>query len=216
MPGAGNYTADSLRSDLLIGIQNLDTHIKNNEQQIKQRQTLSVELQRVTNTLEMVRGTANFLSEIFKEVKGYINEKKEQNMRNLNEAVYTAGRVVPDADMRGVSIVIKDEKARILNGDGQDVNSREGSAFRAAMALFIKHTLLDAQPQALKCFFFDEAFSTMSDLTSATVRDFLELFAEDSVIVGIEQHPIIFEGIASKQFEVRKNEAGVSNVRRVL
>lgn len=79
----------------------------------------------------------------------------------------------------------------------------------------MKYTLIKFQQDCLQVIFLDEAFSTLSDSTSAVMRDFIEAFKQDILIVGIEQRNLVYDGIERITYQVVKEEDRISTVRRV-
>lgn len=199
-------------SNVLTAIQNINTELETSTRLRKQYQSVCAEYDKQYAVLQYIRQAANRTTEIYKDVKGFVEDKKRLNLDNLNNAIMMAGEVVPDADLRGVFIALKDDQARVLNPRGQDLNIREGSAFRASMSLFIRHTLIKADPHALQCLLLDELFATSSDITASNLREYLDDYSKDVVIVGIEQQMSVFESLKTQQYYVHKGENRISTV----
>lgn len=161
-----------------------------------------------------IKEAVNYMSREYKNIESYLVNKKAYSMEMLKLAIEKAGLVVPDADTTGIHLSIGDNSARIVNDKGQDVNMREGSAFRTVMGKLMQYTLLMAQPDCLQFILLDEAFATLSDSTAAAMREYLNSFKDDILIIGIEQRNYLYEGIDRTVYEVVKDEEGASRVRR--
>ena len=162
-----------------------------------------------------LKETINYIVKEYKNIEQYLINRKELSMEMLELAIEKAGYIVPDADIKGIHLSIKEKTARIVNDKGQDINLREGSAFRTVMVILMKYTLIKFQQDCLQVIFLDEAFSTLSDSTSAVMRDFIEAFKQDILIVGIEQRNLVYDGIERITYQVVKEEDRISTVRRV-
>lgn len=173
------------------------------------------ELQFYEQKRNTLKECINYIVQEYKNIEQYLIDKKEFSMEMLKLAIEKAGMIVPDADANGVHLHVADRSARVLNGEGQDINLREGSAFRTVLGVLMRYTLLKAQPDAVQMMLLDEAFSTLSDETAAVMREYLEAFKEDMLIVGIEQRNYLYDGIDRTVFQVLKEKDGVSTVRRM-
>lgn len=162
-----------------------------------------------------LRETINYIVKEYKNIEQYLINKKELSMEMLGLAVEKAGLIVPDADIKGIHLSVKEKTARVVNDKGQDINLREGSAFRTVMGILMKYTLIKFQQDCLQIIFLDEAFSTLSDTTSAVMRDFIEALKQDILIVGIEQRNLVYDGIDRVTYQVIKGEDSISTIRRV-
>lgn len=162
-----------------------------------------------------IKETINYIRDEYKNIEQYLINKKEISMEMLKLAIEKAGLVVPDADITGIHLAVGDKSAKVINDKGQDINLREGSAFRTVMGLLMRYTLLKTQPDALQVLLLDEAFSTLSDTTAATMREYLDAIKEDVLIIGIEQRAYLYEGIERITYIVTKEEDKTSSVRRL-
>lgn len=157
----------------------------------------------------------NYMTRRYKNIEQFLVDKKEVSLQMLHEAIEQAGLIVPDADTAGIHLCVTDKKAKILTGKGQDINLREGSAYRTVMGMLIRYTLIRFQPDSLQALFLDEAFSTLSDTTADVMREYLLEFGKDILIVGIEQHSFLFEGVQRVLFKVVKDREKGSQIRKV-
>ncbi len=184
---------------------------RKNEEKVK---TVRAELVNYQVKLRELTECINYIVDEYKNVEQFLIDKKEVSLQMLESAITDAGMVVPDADTNGIHLSINDKNAKVLNNEGQDINLREGSAFRTVMGILMRYTLLKAQPDAIQMMLLDEAFSTLSDATAAVMREYLDAFKEDMLIVGIEQRNYLYEGIERTIYRVSKDKEKCSTVRK--
>lgn len=153
-----------------------------------------------------LKNTINHVVREYKNIEQYLIDKKENSMEMLELAVDKAGYIVPDSDTDGIHLKIGDKSAKVVNRLGQDINLREGSAFRTVMGMLMRYTLIKFQPNSLQVIWLDEAFSTLSDETATIMREYIEAFSQDVLVVGIEQHNVMFEGMEKTTYRVLKGE----------
>jgi len=203
------------RDDLLSALVQCRERARVGRENKKRAAELYGELKLYEEKSKTLKECINYIVKEYKSIEQYLIDKKEYSMEMLKLAIEKAGMVVPDADAAGIKLDVADRSARVLNERGQDINLREGSAFRTVMGVLMRYTLLKAQPDAIQMILLDEAFSTLSEATAATMRDYLEAFREDMLIVGIEQRNYLYDGLERDVYEVVKEEDKVSTVRRV-
>lgn len=174
---------------------------RENEERAKQIET---ELSNYVKTRDSLKECTNYIVRIYKNIEAYASERKELSMGMLKAAISKAGLIVPDADVKGIELKVGDKSAKIVNATGQDINLREGSAYRTVLGMLIRYTLVKAQPDAIQVILLDEAFNTLSDTTTSELRAFIEVFKDDLLIVGVEQHDMLFQGLAPVVFSVKK------------
>ncbi len=180
----------------------------------KARECIS-ELKFYEEKRDALKECINWIVQEYKNIEKYLIDKKEVSMEMLKLAIEKAGMIVPDADANGIHLSVNDKSARVLNGEGQDINLREGSAYRTVMGILMRYTLLKSQPDAVQMMLLDEAFSTLSDETASVMKEYLGAFKEDMLIVGIEQRNYLYDGIDRTVFQVLKGKNGSSTVRRL-
>lgn len=178
----------------------------------KARECIS-ELKFYEEKRDALKECINWIVQEYKNIEKYLIDKKEVSMEMLKLAIEKAGMIVPDADANGIHLSVNDKSARVLNGEGQDINLREGSAYRTVMGILMRYTLLKSQPDAVQMMLLDEAFSTLSDETASVMKEYLGAFKEDMLIVGIEQRNYLYDGIDRTVFQVLKGKNGSSTVR---
>ena len=175
---------------------------------------LTQSLQAAIIARDNVRECINHTTAIYKNIEKYAVDRKELALTMLKESIEQAGYIVPDAQTKGVKLVTKDKHARIVDDKGTDVNLREGSAYRTVLGMLIRYTLLKAQPDAMQVMFLDELFNTLSDETIVAMREYLAIFKEDILIVGIEQRDITFQGIVDVELQAVKDSNNKTIIKR--
>lgn len=171
----------------------------------KKAEEADKELERITLLTATFRACINRLVEKYKQIERYAADRKELALGTLKTAIENAGLIVQDADINGIKLQYEDKKARIVDREGVDINLEEGSAFRTVLGMLIRYTLIKSQPNAIQAVFLDEMFNTLSDETMVSMRDYLQVFKNDLLIVGIEQRDILFAGIDKMTYKVTKS-----------
>ena len=172
----------------------------------KKYQEALQEIHRNTEIKNALRDCINHLVQVYKNVEKYAADRKELSLKRLKTAIETAGLIVPDAEIAGVRLLTEDKKAKIVSEDGTDINLQEGSAYRTILGQLIRYTLIKAQPGALQLELLDEAFNTLSDETIATTREYIDVFKNDMLIIGIEQRNLLFQGLEKTTYRVQKKD----------
>lgn len=172
--------------------------------------TIDDELRDTVAARDNLRNAINHLVSIYKNIEQYAQDRRELSLDLLKMAVDKAGYVVPNADTEGIRLCTENGKAKIVSKDGQDINLREGSAYRTTMGMLIRHTLIKEQPNCIQAVFFDEAFGTLSDESTSSLREYFDAFKEDILIVCIEQHDTLFQGLNKQTIKAVKGDDGVT------
>lgn len=152
--------------------------------------------------------TVNHMVKIYKNIEKYAYDRKQNAEQMLKLAIHKAGYIVPNADVAGIELCTNENKVSIVNQRGQDINLREGSAYRTIMGMLMRYTLIKEQPDKIPAIFCDEYFSTLSDETTSSMREYFDAFKDDILIVGIEQHNTLFQGLATTRLRAEKTSKG--------
>lgn len=203
---------DACRSDLLSAIVQAKERAELGRANESKARTVEQELQNLGLARDALRETAAHMKNIYKNIEQYASDRKELALEMLKVAIEKAGYIVPDADVNGIQLKTGETTARIVNKYGQDINLREGSAYRSTMGMHIRYGLLKADPDAIQAIFLDEAFGTLSDETKAAMRNNIDVFKDDTLIVGIEQQGYLFEGIEHKTLRAIKGQDKVTEI----
>ena len=148
----------------------------------------------------------NHLKDIYKNIQSY-SIKHQQKVRDiLDLAIEEAGNLVPDADVKGIHLEhSENQRVSVVNAMGQNINLREGGGYRAILGALLRYACLKAQPDALQLMMFDESFFTLSDTTTAAMKDVFEAMKKDVTIICIEQRRNIMDGIADIEYTFKKD-----------
>lgn len=160
---------------------------------------------------------ANHINDIYKNIQSY-SIKHQQKVRDiLDLAIQEAGELVPDADVAGIHLKHSaDNRVSVVNGQGQNVNAREGGGYRAILGALLRYACLKAQPDALQFMLFDESFFTLSDTTITAMKDIFTAMAKDVTIVCIEQRRSAMDGIVDREFTFKKDQSKKTTVTRTI
>ena len=205
------FSRDSLLTAIVQSKERAEIGRKNDQKLINIRR----DLQYYEELRLDLRETINYIVREYKNIEQFLIDKKQGSMEMLEIAVKKAGYIVPDSDTEGIHLMVGDKSAKVVNRCVQDINLREGSAFRTIMGMLMRYTLIKFQPDKLQVIWLDEAFSTLSDTTSTIMREYIDAFQSDILIVGIEQRSVLFEGIDKITYEVTKGVDKITEVKRV-
>ena len=209
------YDNDNIRTALLESIAVAKERIRIGTANVQKRVELEKELKFLQQRQKMHLETFQHMLRIYKNLQKYVEDRKELSMEMLQEAVHKAGLIVPDADVKGLHLAFSNKSARVLTETGQDVNQREGGAFRAALGILMRYALLSFQAGKCQVMFLDESFSAMIDSTADTMREYINAFKDDMLIVGIEQRSYLYEGIDREIYEASKDAKGLTVIRKL-
>ena len=213
---SGNLKADACtcRDNLLAACAQARERARLGHENSSKLEEATNEIVKLTMTRDMIRECINHITSEYKNIESYAANRKALGLEMLKSAIERAGLIVPAADTANLKLEFFEKKARITDQFGSDVNDKEGSALRVVLGMLIRYTLLKVQPDAMQVMFLDEMFNTLSDETTAIMREYIDVFKEDTLIVGIEQHDVLFQGIDKIVFEAVK-ENGCTTIRKV-
>lgn len=204
-----NYTteecsANDLKNDLTKAISICEERIRVSKQNEARYREVLKQKQAAEQLCEMMRVTANHMNKMYKNIKFFLENKKNHSKNVLEAAIRSTSAIVKDSDLQNCRIEHENGKTKILNERGQNINAREGSAARATMGFILRYTCLKALPNKIQIMFLDEALATLSSSTSVNLREMIESFSENIGIVGIEQKDVLYSGLASKRYRATK------------
>ena len=170
------------------------------------KKTYETQLATIEKDINELTTTGNHLLAIYKNIQQYNIVHKERVRNILDLAIEEAGSLVPDADVQGIHLNhSNDNRVTVVNGCGQDVNLREGGGYRAILGALLRYACLKAQPDALQVILFDEYFFTLSDTTTAAMKDIFEAMKKDITIICIEQRRNAMDGIVDAEYTFKKD-----------
>lgn len=203
---------DSIRDNLLNAMIQCDDRSRIGRANEEKAKKVDAELQAMIRARDGLTEAINYVVKIYKNIEQYAHDRKELSLSRLKLAIHKAGYIVPDAGTQGIQLKLADNTAKVISATGQDINYREGSAFRTVMGMLIRYTLLKEQPDAIQAVFLDEAFNTLSDETLVALRECFDAFREDLLILGIEQHNTLFAGLEPLVFRAVKGDDGITTI----
>lgn len=205
---------DSTVQNLIRNVATIDQMMVVNNQNRKQYEDTKAAVEQLKNIIDITRDKINHCSNIYKNICFYIEQRKALQIEELTEYIHSVSDIVPDADLSTCEIKHENGKTRILDGNGQDINKREGGAARSTLGVFMKFCTLKAQPKKIQLLMLDEDLSRLSAETSVNLRPMLMTMSKEMGIVGIEQRSITYESISSKAYRVTKS-GKVTNVKEI-
>lgn len=182
-------------SDVLVKATRLDGLIQRSQREMQEYQQISTALQEVEKRRDNLKSTIDRCTTIYKDVQQNLAEKKKYSQDRYLKAIEQASNVVRNSDIAGANLKIDKDRAVIVDTRGHSINVREGSALRSVAGMLLRYTSITAQMNYLPLILLDESFFTLSDNTSNEMKEYLQAFAEDLLIIGIEQRDTIFAGI---------------------
>lgn len=217
MPEIGDEAFVDIRHDLLSTLTVMKDRIergKANEGKKKALETRVVALE--TEIGDLVE-CGNHLKDVYKNIKHYSLNHQEKAKAILELAIEEAGNLVPDADVRGIHLnTTENSRISVVNSKGQNVNLREGGAYRVILGALLRYACLKAQPEAFQFMLWDEYFFTLSDTTTGGMKDIFAAMKKDVTIVCIEQRRNVMDGIADAEYTFKKGNDKTTVVTKTL
>lgn len=205
MPSKYECDAATIRSNLLTAIAISVERAQKGKLAEERYQTYKSQFdyfdQLIPDTIEC----GNHLKDIYKNIKMYSIQHQEKVRNILDLAIQEAGELVPDADVSGIHLDHSvQDRVSVVNADGQNINLREGGGYRAILGALLRYACLKAQPDALQFILFDEYFFTLSDTTTAVMKDIFMAMKKDITIVCVEQRRNVMDGIIDREYTFKK------------
>lgn len=155
--------------------------------------------------LSRYKAAGNHILHMFKNMKHYVIQHREQAKAILDLAIEEAGALVPDAESAGVYLKQTDDnRVIVVDKDGFNVNLVEGGGYRASLGIMLRYAALSVQPDALPLLLMDEYFFTMSDETLSALHPRLEEIKKKMSIICIEQRRCAMAGIVDDEYAFKK------------
>lgn len=203
---------NSLGNDLLKAISVCEERIRVSRENESRFIEVSKSKGSAEELLGMARTTANHMNKIYKNVKHFLENKKNNSKAVLEASIHSVSAIVKDSELQSCTIQHKNGKTKILNHRGININRVEGSGARATMGLLLRYTCIKALPNKIQIMLLDEALSTLSVDSSVNLREMISTLSTDIGIVGIEQHDVLYRGLASRRYRATKIQ-GVSVIK---
>ena len=172
-------------------------------------------MEEVTKRRTNLKNTIDRCTAIYKDVQQNLDEKKQYSLDRYLAAIEQSANIVKNSDIDGAKLKIEKNRAVIVDRNGHSVNAREGSALRSVAGMLMRYTSITAQMGYLPLILLDESFFTLSDNTSNEMKEYLQAFSEDLLIIGIEQRDSIFAGIPGViRYEFVKDKDKTTRIRK--
>lgn len=193
-----------------------DRAIRGKENEAKVQQ-LTERRKELAAQYEDYKECGNHMRDIYKNIESYSRQHTDSARNILDLAIATAGDLVPDAGTKGIHLQSEaNNRVSIVNGNGQNINLREGGGYRAVLGALLRYACLKAQPDALQFILFDEYFFTLSDTTTQAMKDIFSAMKKDVTIVCIEQRKNAMDGILDAEYTFKKDDVGTTTVTKTL
>lgn len=202
-------------SDVLIKATRLEGLVEQAARETQEIQQLTAALEEVTKRRTNLKNTIDRCTAIYKDVQQNLDEKKQYSLDRYLAAIEQSANIVKNSDIDGAKLKIEKNRAVIVDRNGHSVNAREGSALRSVAGMLMRYTSITAQMGYLPLILLDESFFTLSDNTSNEMKEYLQVFSEDLLIIGIEQRDSIFAGIPGViRYEFVKDKDKTTRIRK--
>lgn len=207
MSGIWGEDFDDCRNDILTAITICKDRANRGRANEGKRKEYQTRVEYLNQLIGDTTETGNHMKDIYKNIKHYSDEHQKKAQDILDLAIEEAGNLVPDADVAGIHLNYTDtSRITIVNNKGQNVNLREGGAYRTLLGILLRYAALKAQPDAAQFMLLDEQFFTMSDTTTAQAKPIFEAMKKDITIICIEQRRNAMDGIVDSEYTFRKDK----------
>ena len=202
-------------SNVLVKASRLEGLVQQAARETQEIQQLTTAMEEVNKRRVKLKTTIDRCTSIYKDVQQNLDEKKQYSLDRYLKAIEQAANIVKNSDIEGARLKVEKNRAVIVDKNGQSVNAREGSALRSVAGMLMRYTSITAQMGYLPMILLDESFFTLSDNTSNDMKEYLQAFAEDLLIIGIEQRDTIFAGIPGViRYEFVKDKDKITRIRK--
>lgn len=194
-----------IRNDLLSILTVMQDRIERGKANEGKRQKLETRVEQLKMEIGDTTECGNHLKDVYKNILHYSQNHQRKAQAILELAIEEAGNLVPDADVNGIHLKISENsRVSIVNDKGQNVNLREGGAYRSILGALLRYACLKAQPEALQFMLWDEYFFALSDTTTGGMKDIFAAMKKDMTIVCIEQRRNVMDGLSDAEYTFKK------------
>lgn len=205
------------RNDLLSALYTAQERYKKGKESSDKKKQYETAIAKAEKDIEDLREVGNHLRDIYKNIEAYSLKHQERVRNILDLAIIEAGQLVPDADVNGIHLqATENNRISVVNSLGQNINLREGGGYRAILGALLRYACLKAQPDALQFILFDEYFFTLSDTTTAAMKEVFEAMKKDLTIICIEQRRNAMDGILDAEYTFKKGMMKETKVEKTL
>lgn len=204
---------ENLYRELNINTRNLYGLMSKEDTNSKRRAEIEKRLSELNTSKDFLISTFNDITKMYKEIVKNSDEKRETELSRFNSTILETSKVVPSANLGNVSIKVGNNTAAMVNNNEQDINRREGSAARGVIGQFLRYLII-LDSGMLPIMLLDETFFTLSDNSSTSMKEYIEKFSKDMLVIVIEQHNSLFAGVEGKIQYTFNILDGKTNIRR--
>lgn len=206
MPGIWGENHDDCRNRLLSALTVAQDRRDRGRQNEGKRKEYITQIEVLSEKIGDAIETGNHMKDIYKNIKHYSDEHQKKAKNILDMAIEEAGNLVPDADVKGIHLNhSENSRITVVNGRGQNVNLREGGAYRTLLGILMRYAALKAQPDAAQFMLLDEQFFTLSDTTTVAAKPIFEAMKKDMIIICIEQRRNAMDGVLDAEYTFKKD-----------
>ena len=212
------YTEQSLYSisaDLLMAQAKATDRYNNGSIWARKLDENKAQLARIREEIADLIACVKHLDDIYHNIEHYSAEHQRTARDILMRAIEEAGALVPDANVNGVHLQYDKDHVVLVTKNDQSVNDREGGGYRTILGVLLRYALLKAQPGALQFMLLDEQLFTLSDVTTALLKEVLDAMKRDCSIIMIEQRRNAADGISDKEYYFQKSTQNIVTVSEV-
>lgn len=200
--------ASDLCNKLLSNIAVAKERARAGERYSRELEVNKASLAAVNEELKGLTLCAKHMDDIYHNITHYANEHQRTAKEILDRAIEEAGALVPDAGVANAHLKYTGNSVIVVNENDQSLDLREGGGYRTSLGILLRYALIKAQPGALPFMLLDEQTFTLSDATTAAIKEVLAAMKRDITIVMIEQRRNAADGIADKEYMFSKSADG--------
>ena len=202
------------REELFLDLGYANNRYERGKRDASVKSQYEMDVRRMEAEVAEIKATSDHMRDIYSNIKSYAVKHRERSRNILDLAIQEAGELVPDANTTGIHLNdSQNGMVTIVNDRGQNINVREGCGYRAILGALLRYACIKAQPNAFPLLIFDEYFFTLSDITTAVMRDVFLALKKDMSLICIEQRRNAMAGIVDSEYTFKKDDKGTTDVK---
>ncbi len=179
------------------------SRIKVSEQNTKLKNTIQEKIDTFGRGMVVCNTLLDLVKPILADTKTYINNKRQESMNNINNALRLAGEIIKDS-ADGIYFQLDGDEAWLSTQDGLEVDMTEGGGYRQISSTFIRSAVLSANSHNLQTLFLDEMFATVSVQNSSVLSLYLNVICKNMQVISIEQKPQVYSNVDTRVYSFNK------------
>ncbi len=179
------------------------SRIKVSEQNTKLKNTIQEKIDMFGRGMVVCNTLLDLVKPILADTKTYINNKRQESMNNINNALRLAGEIIKDS-ADGIYFQLDGDEAWLSTQDGLEVDMTEGGGYRQISSTFIRSAVLSANSHNLQTLFLDEMFATVSVQNSSVLSLYLNVICKNMQVISIEQKPQVYSNVDTRVYSFNK------------